>query len=169
MGFRAYRWCVGPDRCLLVSRVLGLFAGAHALSSPTARTKQYLEKQGWLVASVEKYIKFGNMQFGRRLDVWGFGDLLACNPEKCLAGEDCGIALVQAGSRVDHERHKRKILGTLNEADLKNRSLDSVEAKKIAQNAATWKRAGGQILLVSWSKKGPRGQRKVWTPRIEAL
>lgn len=28
-----------------------------------------------------------------------------------------------------------------------------------------WIQAGGKILVLTWSKRGPRGQRKVWTPK----
>ena len=34
---------------------------------------------------------------------------------------------------------------------------------------ALWEGAGAMIEVWSWSKQGPRGQRKVWTVRREAL
>jgi hypothetical protein len=135
---------------------------------PSQRTKRYLEKKGWLVASVEKYMKFPGMAFGRRIDTWGFGDLLACHPGDRLTPPT--IALVQACAGGDHDRRRRKILGTTTDADLEAMTeKERVEIAAVAKKAAFWKKCQGKIFLVSWSKKGARGKRKLWTPRIETL
>jgi hypothetical protein len=122
--------------------------------SNTSRTLKLLRDQGWQCQVVEKYIKFGNMKFGRRIDVFRFGDVLACREPKYSpmgdhrAGE---IALVQtcSSSGGDFAERRAKILA-LHEASI-------------------WARSGGIILLIGWARRGPRGKRKLWTPKIETL
>ena len=120
--------------------------------TPSARSVRYLRERGWIVANVEKWIP----QTKRRLDVFGFADLLAANaelPELKLEGSVLHvpgtIALVQVTSGSNHDARKDKIL-----------------AEPLAQK---WKDAGGVILLHSWAKRGPRGKRKLWTLREETL
>jgi hypothetical protein len=35
--------------------------------------------------------------------------------------------------------------------------------------ARVWLEAGNAILVVSWAKRGPRGRRKEWTARVQAI
>ena len=58
-----------------------------------------------------------------------------------------GAALVQVTSSAHVPERARKIMDT----------------EDIRLNAIVWLNAGGRILLQGWSKKGPRGKRKVWT------
>jgi len=97
----------------------------------TARSKRYFEKQGFIVAHVEKF----NHYTMRRIDVFGFGDLLVCEP-------DFGIALVQCTT-----------MGHLAEREAKIRD---------EYRTYTFLESGGRILLHGWAKKGPRGKRKTW-------
>lgn len=136
--------------------------------TPTQRTLAYLRGEGWQCAIVEKYLKFGHMAFGRRIDVYGFGDVLACHP----GGRDTPpqIALVQACAGTDHDRRARKIRGNTRDSDLESMSdKERIELAKVALRAKFWKKCGGIILLISWSKRGARGERKLWTARIEEL
>ena len=63
--------------------------------SPTQRTLKALREAGWLAHVVEKWISYdkgaakAKGRPGSRVDVFGFGDVLACRPE-------AGIVLVQA-------------------------------------------------------------------------
>lgn len=109
----------------------------------TQRTMKVLRDHGWTVAIVEKYIKHPNMPFGKRIDVYGFGDLLACRPL------DKEIALIQCCPGASHAEHKTKIL--------------SIPEYRI------WKDSGGRVFLVSWAKRGVRGEEKHWTMREEEL
>ena len=74
-------------------------------------------------------------QARQRFDAFGFGDLLACQPGQ-------RITLVQTTSRSNMMARYHKIIG-----------LPSAE---------TWLRSGGKIILHGWSKKGARGERKLW-------
>ena len=153
------------------------------MSNPNARTLKHLRDEGWQCAPVEKFMKFGNMPFGRRIDVWGFGDILACHPGEPPApvqvaarspaldlGAPPQIALVQACTRGDMNRRRRKIMGEMTEADMAKMSeKERLEAAKVAEFAKFWKRCDGVILLVAWSKKGPKGKRKLWVCDIEQL
>lgn len=141
---------------------------------PAERSLNELRRNGWTVAKTEYYMKHPGMPFGRRVDVWGFGDLLACRPEtfrncnwcfgqgrnnsvvcdRCM-GEgklkvgESGIALVQCCAGNSHAEHKEKILG--------------ISEYKI------WKAAGGRVFLQSWAKRGARGEVKTWQMREEEL
>lgn len=136
--------------------------------TPTARTLKYLREEGWLAHVVEKYIKLGNMAFGRRIDAFGFGDLLACVPSRNNVAAI--IALIQCCAGGDHARRRRKILGTISEADrAKMSERELLEAVKVAEAAKFWQRCGGTIMVISWKKKGPRGKPKRWEADVEIL
>jgi hypothetical protein len=112
-------------------------------------------------------MKFPNMGFGRRIDTWGFGDLLACHPGD--KDTEATVALVQtcAGSGGDHAARRAKILGLgiADEADPKKRN----ELIRVRDQAIFWKQCGGVILLISWAKRGERGKPKRWKANIETL
>lgn len=129
-------------------------------SKPTQRSLEHLRKLGWTVCIVEKFLPArGSMKFPRRIDAFGFGDLLAC---RSVQGEDTDgiypvhegqIALVQTTGSPSSggwfAQHRAKILAL-------------PEFQK-------WKEAGGIVLLHGWGKKGPRGKRKTWQLREEQL
>lgn len=159
-------------------------------SKPVQRSLRHLEENGWLVASVEKYVKHDTMAFGRRIDVWGFGDLLACRPtmvEPCslcengkYKGSDCprcngsgkfrvanpSIALVQCCPDSRMAEHRAKLTGGT-WGDWTEEEKD--EAKKIHERLKAWKAAGGRVFLMGWGLRGPRGEKKRWTLREEEL
>jgi hypothetical protein len=74
-------------------------------------------------------------------DLFGIIDILAIKPGRILG--------VQATADSHH----------------KNR-VNKATAEPRLQ---TWLEAGGEFEVWSWGQKGPKGKRKVWTPRIEAL
>jgi hypothetical protein len=90
------------------------------------------------------------MKFPRRIDAFGFGDILACrNPADAVFGD---IALVQTTVMSSMAAHKAKILAL-------------PEFQK-------WKDADGIVILHGWSRRckdGKRGARKIWTLREEVL
>ena len=133
-------------------------------SKPMQRSLKHLTHAGWQCAIVERWkprfdkVK-GMIPYGVRVDVWGFGDILACrlvnsadslldavNRTKVRVKE---IALVQTTDATSFSKHKAKILAI-------------PEFQK-------WKDAGGIVLLHGWAKRGPRGKRKTWTLREEVL
>lgn len=77
----------------------------------------------------------------KRQDMFGFADLVVLLPGAILA--------VQATSGSNHAARVSKV--------------------KANENAVSWARAGGCIAVWSWSKTGPRGQRKLWTLRTEEV
>jgi hypothetical protein len=74
----------------------------------------------------------------KRVDLFGFIDLIAIRKGEILA--------VQATSDSNIAAHltKAKALSTLR----------------------SWFLAGGKFHVIGWGKKGPRGKRKLWVPRI---
>lgn len=112
------------------------------------RSMKHLKREGWTVADVEKWIPpRGEMKFGVRKDVWGFGDILACR-----GGDGSKLAkmtaLVQTFPLARWNDHVVKIAGL--------------------REAGDWKAAGNLILLHGWAlkpKDGVRGAKKVWTLR----
>jgi hypothetical protein len=126
----------------------------------TQRSLKSLSDNGWMCHIVEKFLPArGNMKFPRRIDAYGFGDILACKPlgefgqaanaQTTDVARLAMIALVQCCPGTSHAEHKAKILN---------------EPKFLR-----WKAAGGLVKLHSWSKKGPRGKAKRWTLREEDL
>ena len=107
--------------------------------TPTARELQWRRDNGWTACVVEKW----NMHARVRQDAFGFGDILAVQPEV--------IALVQVTSGDHHAERLAKI--------------------RAEPRAARWLAAGGLIEVVSWSKrKVKRGGKAVrWTRRAESL
>ncbi|USE79503.1 hypothetical protein NDR89_23210 [Cupriavidus gilardii] len=67
------------------------------MSSPTQRSKEYLESQGYLVAIVERWNPFAKV----RQDLFGFIDLLAVREGETVA--------VQTTSRSNMSARARKI------------------------------------------------------------
>jgi len=112
------------------------------MTSPTQRTKRYLEKDGYTVGIVEKFNRFAGPH-GIRQDLFGFGDAIAMKPGQ---GH---VIMVQACAGGSHPARRTKILAET--------------------RALTWLRAGQAILLISWSKRGKRNERKLWQPRLETI
>ena len=79
---------------------------------------------------------------GVRRDYGGFADMIACHPLH-------GIVAVQSCAGSSHAAHADKV-GT-------------------APGLIPWLDAGGKVQLCSWSLRGARGKRKVWTARIDHI
>lgn len=105
--------------------------------TPNARTKDYLEKQGHMVAIVERHSPFPK-PFGKKHDMFGVFDLFMLK----AGGESWGV---QATSTTNLSSRVGKI--------------------RESKEAARWLELGGKILVIGWAKRGERGKRKVWTPR----
>jgi hypothetical protein len=115
--------------------------------TPTQRSTHYLRKHGYIVCRVEQRLHMPASPFPITKDAFGFGDLLAALPAE--GGVEGEIALVQVTSSGNMRARQAKI------------AMEPLAMK--------WKGAGGVILLHGWSKKGPRGKRKVWTLKEEVL
>lgn len=72
-------------------------------------------------------------------DLFGFIDILAISPEGGIVGVQC-TSDSNVAARVD------KIYAE--------------------PRAKTWLLSGGKIRVIGWSKKGSRGKRKTWQPRV---
>lgn len=88
---------------------------------------------------MEKWIP----QARKRVDLFDAIDIVALDlPRKKTIG-------VQCSTGSSHAAHKAKILAS--------------------ERMLGWSACGNEILLITWSKKGPRGKRKIWEPRIEKI
>jgi len=107
--------------------------------SNTTRTLKKWRGQGYQCWITEYWNGF----CGRRVDVWGFGDILACKP-----GE---IALLQTTSYSGLSSHKRKI-----------------EDEDHREAAINWLQAGGKLYLEGWHKKPLKrgGKALRWKDRV---
>lgn len=76
-------------------------------------------------------------------DFLGFADIIAVFPASIVAVQ------VTSHSGGNYSARRKKILAE--------------------PRALMWLRAGGLIELHGWHKKGPRGKRKLWTLRAEAI
>ena len=124
------------------------------MSSPTQRSLKHLRKNGWTAQVVEKWLPpRGKMKFGVRIDLFGFGDIVACRPPVQVINATLPglIAIVQctSASGGGYAAHRAKILA--------------------APAFPTWKAAGGRVFLQGWAKRGKRGEKKVWQLREEEL
>ncbi|HUT57217.1 MAG TPA: hypothetical protein VNA25_05015 [Phycisphaerae bacterium] len=110
--------------------------------SPTSRSLKLLRDQGYHAYVVEKWVP----QARKRIDVGGFGDILAWKPNH-------GVLLVQTTTSGHLAERRTKIQTQCNEA------------------ARTWLQScqGAEIHLHGWSKKGAAGTRKTWQCRVEVV
>lgn len=133
--------------------------------SPTQRSLAYLRAQGYIVAVVEQTVP---KTFIKR-DLFGFADLLAIKPGK--------LNLAEFASRWelpmpdDDELAEDPPIGRIILIQVTSSSNVAARRTKIAAEprASLWKQAGGEIHLHGWSKKGPRGKRKVWSVNVEEM
>lgn len=109
------------------------------MPSPTSRTLAWLRDRGWIAAITEHW----NPHARVRQDLFGFLDLVALDPEQRRI---CGVQ-------------------TTSTPNLSAR-ISKIKALPAAQ---TWSECGALILVIGWAKRGPRGERKVWTPKVVSL
>ena len=110
--------------------------------SNTSRTLEYIRSQGWIADKVEQFNAYAG-KFGKRKDMFGFGDIVAMGEGSIIAIQSCGQAFAA---------HNRKIL----------------EDPLVAPNARLWLKNGGRLLLIGWRKVKLRPGAKAmrWKPRI---
>lgn len=104
-----------------------------AKTSPTMRSLKYWKEHASYVAKTEHWNAFAKV----RQDLFGFADLVVLRPPRQ------GVLAVQTTSTKNMSAREKKIQNT--------------------PAAQAWLDAGNQIIVEGWSKKGPRGKRKVWT------
>ena len=115
-----------------------------AATSPTQRTLKALRDMGRTPGIVERFNQYAG-QHGKRIDLFGFIDIVALDPIKGIVGvQSCGDS---------HSAHKKKILG------------------ECRDKAIEWIKCGGTIELWSWTKRVMvRGKKAMrWTPRVEEI
>lgn len=110
-----------------------------AKTSPTARELAYLRKRGITAQVVERFNRFSNT----RKDLFGVLDVVALDGDIHLPR----IVGIQVTAGASHAARRTKI-----------------EAEPLA---VQWITHGGLLWLVSWSKQGGKGKRKLWTRRCE--
>jgi hypothetical protein len=110
----------------------------------TQRSLKELRKRGWQCAIVEKWLPpRGKMKFGIRQDLWGFADILACKPDTH------SFALIQTFPMARWKDHAEKLAAI--------------------PELQVWKQTGGVVLMHGWRFGGPRGQKKQWILKEEAI
>jgi len=115
--------------------------------TPTARSLHYLRGRGYHAFVTERWNPYAKI----RQDLGGFADIVAwAAPRNALAGLApgmpwVGFVAVQA-TTTGHLSHRADKIGGL-----------------VPNPAAVdWIGAGGRLILMGWSLKGPRGKRKTW-------
>tara|TARA_R110000772_G_scaffold27652_1_gene70170 strand:+ start:450 stop:872 length:423 start_codon:yes stop_codon:yes gene_type:complete len=107
--------------------------------SPTSRTIKFLAKQNIIAGNVERFVRQAG-PFGQRYDLFGFIDVIACYSN--------GIYGLQITSTGNVSSRIKKILNERPE-----------EAKSFIES-------GGKIEVWGWSKRGKKGARKLWAPKV---
>lgn len=95
-----------------------------------------------MAAVVEKW----NPHARIRQDLFGFADVLAIQPGQV------GVLAIQACITGDQSKRVAKI-----------------HSDALAKTVNAWLIAGNRISVWGWSKKGPRGKRKVWELSATAI
>jgi hypothetical protein len=112
--------------------------------SATSRTLEYLKKQGWEAAIVERFLSFAGPH-GMRKDMFGFGDIVCMGNGRIMAVQSCGQAFSE---------HHLKI----------------TEDEYVTPLVYQWLECNGLLVLVGWRqlvvkfKNGNKGKR--WKPRV---
>ncbi len=109
------------------------------MSSPTQRSLQYCRKNGWTAGVVEKWNQWAKI----RQDLFGCIDMIV------IDDLEQGPLAVQATSGSGHAARRKKSLA---EPRLK-----------------LWLESPARFEIWSWSQKGPKGKRKLWTLRREPI
>ena len=111
-------------------------------TSPTQRTMAYYRAQGLQLGVVERFIQRPGQAFGFRKDLFGFVDIIACDPVRGIVGiQSCGQSFAE---------HKRKIIN------------------ECGKEVKVWLECGGKLEIIGWRrvKKVRGGKAMVWKPRI---
>tara|TARA_R100000234_G_C4984049_1_gene172373 strand:+ start:516 stop:911 length:396 start_codon:yes stop_codon:yes gene_type:complete len=109
------------------------------MSSPTQRSLQHCRKNGWIAGVVEKWNQYARI----RQDLFGCIDMIV------IDDLEQGPLAVQATSGSGHAARRKKSIA---EPRLK-----------------LWLESPARFEIWSWSKKGPKGKRKLWTLRREPI
>lgn len=112
--------------------------------SPTERTQQFLRRRGMLVANCERKLPCTPAGYRGKLitqDLFGLVDTMALDP----TAWDCPLC-IQTTSGAGHAARRAKVMASDN-------------TPVILRHA--------RLEIWSWSKRGPRGKRKLWTLRRE--
>ena len=106
------------------------------MTSATQRTLALLRADRKIVQIVEHWNQFAH----RRIDLFGFIDIVALD---AAAGLCWGV---QCTTATNKSARLHKILG------------------ECYTTAVAWLECGNRIELVTWSKRGAAGKRKLWSP-----
>lgn len=103
-----------------------------------------------LVAAVKRRRYPGG---GRRVDLWGFGDVLAIRRPGYL-----GALLIQStAGRGDVAAHMAKL------RDLVRSYVPPKTAPDLPEPLTAWLSSNNRLAIWSWAQRGDRGKRKLWT------
>ena len=108
-------------------------------SKPTQRSLEYLRKERYTVAIVEKYNSFTHT----RNDLFGWIDICAIHPDHV------GVLGIQTTSTSN-------LSGRIKKAT----ALDSFKI---------WLQAGNRAKFMGWAKRGAKGKRKLWTLKEQEI
>lgn len=109
------------------------------MSSPTQRSLQHCRKNGWIAGVVEKWNQWAKV----RQDLFGCIDIIV------IDDLEQGPLAVQATSGSGHAARRKKSIA---EPRLK-----------------LWLESPARFEVWSWSQRGPKGKRKLWTLRREPI
>ena len=113
------------------------------MSSPMVRSLAWCRERGITPWIVERSIPYRNV----KIDLFGFGDILGIDP-------DFPGSLIIQTTTGDH---------------MAERITKITEEPEVAPRARAWLLAGNRITVHGWRKVGPRGKRKLWELREQAI
>lgn len=113
--------------------------------TPTQRTLRHLRDSG----AAAQVVEYWHHHARRRMDLCGCIDIIAARPGVPAA------VLIQCTSGAHHAHREAKIAGILADRE----SADGAILRALVGG-------GASIEVWSWSRRGPRGRRKRWQPRV---
>jgi hypothetical protein len=141
--------------------------------SATAKSLHECKRRGWIAQTVEQTIPH---TFIKR-DLFGVIDIIAVQPPSQRIGDICCVYKRPYIGASEPGSYTCPTCGVTN--DMKLGAIIGIQACAGASHAARrdkilaeprmlqWLKAGGQLQLWSWSKRGQRDARKLWTLRTE--
>jgi hypothetical protein len=119
-------------------------------------TKRLFERAGLLIGNVERWIP----QIRQKQDL--FRTRLEDDPETGKRRHSGGFDQIAVGWRDYPTTYIQTTIADRSGNHAAHRS-SLLENPRLYEILA----AGNGVLLISWGKRGPRGKRKLWTPRLE--
>lgn len=130
------------------------------MTSPTQRTLKWLRDRGCRAQVVEHFNRFANV----RVDLFGAIDIVAMIPDRIAVYSTTELSRI-TGWKAGID--PRRLMGI--QACAGSSHAARLKKAQALPGITEWCETGAEFVVMSWSKKGGRGKRKLWAPRVTDL